>query len=82
MDQFEKFQDKILICVDCKEEFVFSIGAQEYFAEHGFTEEPKRCRSCHHYPPRMRTRRTDDKDGAPTLQPPIPSGSPSHQDQD
>lgn len=46
MDQFEKFQDRILICVDCKEEFAFTIGAQEYFAERGFTDEPKRCRTC------------------------------------
>ncbi len=47
MDQFERLQDKILICVDCKEEFAFTIGAQEYFAERGFTEEPKRCRTCY-----------------------------------
>ncbi len=46
MDQFEKFQDKILICVDCKEEFAFTISAQEYFAERGFTEDPRRCRTC------------------------------------
>ncbi len=42
-----KFKDKILICVDCKEEFAFTIGAQEYFAERGFTEDPKRCRTCY-----------------------------------
>lgn len=42
-----KFKDKILICVDCKEEFAFTIGAQEYFAEKGFTEDPKRCRTCY-----------------------------------
>ncbi|MGB5105079.1 MAG: zinc-ribbon domain containing protein [Candidatus Zixiibacteriota bacterium] len=42
-----KFKDKILICVDCKEEFAFTIGAQEYFAGRGFTEDPKRCRACY-----------------------------------
>lgn len=42
-----KFKDKILICVDCGEEFAFTIGAQEYFAERGFTEDPKRCRTCY-----------------------------------
>lgn len=42
-----RFKDKILICVDCKEEFAFTIGAQEYFAERGFTEDPKRCRTCY-----------------------------------
>ena len=39
--------DKILICVDCGEEFVFTISAQEYFLERGITEEPKRCKSCY-----------------------------------
>lgn len=39
--------DKILICVDCNEEFVFTVSAQEYFLERGITEEPKRCKSCY-----------------------------------
>ncbi len=41
------FKVKILICVDCKEEFAFTESAQEYFAEKGFTEDPKRCRTCY-----------------------------------
>jgi hypothetical protein len=43
----EDFKTKILICVDCKEEFAFTAGAQEYFFEKGYTEDPKRCRSCY-----------------------------------
>ena len=43
----EPLQDRILICADCNKEFVFTIGAQEYFLEKGFTEEPKRCKSCY-----------------------------------
>jgi len=43
----EDFKTKILICVDCKEEFAFTIGAQQYFHEKGYTEDPKRCRSCY-----------------------------------
>ena len=43
----EPLQDKVLICVDCNEEFVFTVSAQEYFLEKGFTEEPKRCKSCY-----------------------------------
>lgn len=42
------FTDKILICTDCKEEFVFPASAQEYFSGRGFTEDPKRCKSCYH----------------------------------
>ncbi len=43
----ERLTDKILICADCNEEFVFTIAAQEYFLEKGISEEPKRCKSCY-----------------------------------
>ena len=43
----QKIKDKILICVDCNEEFVFTVGAQEYFTQRGFSEAPKRCKSCY-----------------------------------
>ena len=39
--------DKILLCVDCNEEFVFTVAAQKYFLERGIAEEPKRCKSCY-----------------------------------
>jgi hypothetical protein len=41
------FEPKILICVECGQEFVFTINAQEYFAERGYTEDPKRCKHCY-----------------------------------
>lgn len=41
------FSTKVLICADCQEEFVFTIAAQEYFAEKGYTEDPKLCKSCY-----------------------------------
>ncbi|MEW6412933.1 MAG: zinc-ribbon domain containing protein [Candidatus Zixiibacteriota bacterium] len=41
------FVPKFLICTECNEEFVFTIAAQEYFAERGYTEDPKRCKACH-----------------------------------
>lgn len=40
------FQDKILTCVECGKEFVFTAGEQEFFAQKGFINEPKRCKSC------------------------------------
>jgi len=40
-------EHKILICADCGEEFIFTVGAQEYFAEKGYTEDPKRCKHCY-----------------------------------
>jgi len=41
------FEPKILICVECGEEFVFTTNAQQYFAEKGYTEDPKRCKHCY-----------------------------------
>lgn len=41
------FSNSILICVDCGEEFVFTASAQQYFAERGFMEPPKRCKFCY-----------------------------------
>ena len=40
------YEDKTLVCKDCGNEFVFSAGEQEFYAEKGFMNEPTRCRSC------------------------------------
>lgn len=40
------FQDKVLVCKDCGNEFVFTAGEQEFYAEKGFENEPGRCRDC------------------------------------
>ncbi|MCM2271646.1 MAG: zinc-ribbon domain-containing protein [candidate division Zixibacteria bacterium] len=42
-----QFQNRVLICSECREEFVFTVAAQQYFAERGYTEDPKRCKACH-----------------------------------
>ena len=39
-------QDKTITCVDCGESFVFTVKEQEFYAEKGFTNEPKRCANC------------------------------------
>lgn len=39
-------QDKILTCRDCGEQFTFTVGEQEFYAEKGFTNEPSRCPAC------------------------------------
>jgi hypothetical protein len=41
------FKPRVLICCECGEEFVFTVAAQQYFAERGYTEDPKRCKTCH-----------------------------------
>ena len=40
------FEEKTLTCVDCGQEFVHSAEDQAFYAERGFTNEPKRCRDC------------------------------------
>ena len=40
------FLDKTLVCKECSNEFVFTAGEQEFYAEKGFENEPARCRDC------------------------------------
>ena len=40
------YEDKTLICKDCGAEFEFTAGEQEFYAEKGFVNDPKRCKSC------------------------------------
>lgn len=40
------YQDKTLICRDCGNQFIFTAGEQEFYAEKGFNNEPLRCREC------------------------------------
>ncbi len=40
------YEDKTLVCKDCGEEFVFTAGEQEFYAEKGFENEPQRCKDC------------------------------------
>ena len=40
------FEDKTLVCKDCGKEFVWTAGEQEFYAERGFENEPKRCKDC------------------------------------
>lgn len=40
------FQEKTLVCKDCGQDFVFTVGEQEFYAAKGFQNEPSRCKSC------------------------------------
>lgn len=40
------FEDKVLVCKDCGEEFVFTAGEQEFYAEKGLKNAPSRCKAC------------------------------------
>ena len=41
-----EFQDRLLNCVDCGSEFIWTAGEQLFFADKQFKNEPKRCKAC------------------------------------
>jgi CxxC-x17-CxxC domain-containing protein len=41
-----EFQDKVLKCVDCGADFIFTAGEQLFFHDKQFKNEPKRCKGC------------------------------------
>jgi CxxC-x17-CxxC domain-containing protein len=41
-----EFRDKALRCLDCGTEFIWTAGEQAFFADKGFKNEPKRCKTC------------------------------------
>lgn len=40
------FEDITLKCKECGQDFVFTAGEQEFYAEKGFQNQPQRCREC------------------------------------
>jgi CxxC-x17-CxxC domain-containing protein len=40
------FQDRVLKCIDCGTDFVFTAGEQRFYHEKDFQNEPKRCKTC------------------------------------
>ena len=40
------FTDKTITCKECGNEFIFTAGEQEFYAEKGFENEPQRCKAC------------------------------------
>ena len=40
------YEDKTLACKDCGNDFTFTAGEQEFYAEKGFVNEPQRCKDC------------------------------------
>lgn len=42
------FSDKRIQCVDCRDEFIFTVGEQGFFWSKGLTE-PKRCPACRRF---------------------------------
>jgi CxxC-x17-CxxC domain-containing protein len=41
-----EFNDRLLTCVDCHGQFVFTAGEQIFFLDKQFKNDPKRCKPC------------------------------------
>jgi hypothetical protein len=56
-------EDKKIKCVDCGEDFDFTVREQEFYQEKGFNNEPKRCKECRDKKKadRRNNRRDDDR---------------------
>ena len=57
------YTDRTISCLDCGQEFSFTAGEQEFYAQRGFTEPPKRCPSCRAIRKSQRSRGSSSFDG-------------------
>jgi CxxC-x17-CxxC domain-containing protein len=57
-----EFQDKVLKCIDCGNDFLFTAGEQLFFHDKQFRNEPKRCKAC-------KTKRANGLSAAPVPAP-------------
>lgn len=65
--EFKVYTDRTIACLDCGQEFTFTTGEQEFYAQRGFTEPPKRCPSCRAIRKAQRSRNTSASEGATDL---------------
>lgn len=61
--------DKVIKCRDCGEEFVFTVGEQNFYKDRGFQHEPTRCRRC-------REEKKRSAGGTVSAAVPVSSGAP------
>jgi CxxC-x17-CxxC domain-containing protein len=59
------YLDRTMTCVDCGVAFIHSAADQEYYAQKGFTSDPKRCASCRAYRRSTRDTGADPAAGGP-----------------
>jgi CxxC-x17-CxxC domain-containing protein len=45
-ERLMEYQDKNMVCADCRQSFVWTAGEQHFYAEKGFGTPPKRCKDC------------------------------------
>ena len=45
-DQTSEFENRAITCVDCGDDFTWTVGEQVFFHDKGLKNEPKRCKPC------------------------------------
>ena len=45
-EEVKVYEDIVLVCQDCGEDFTFTVGEQKFYEEKGFVNQPKCCRAC------------------------------------
>ena len=40
------YKDKLLHCIDCNKDYIFTVASQELLASKGYPNEPVRCPAC------------------------------------
>jgi len=46
MSDKPNLEDKILVCKDCGNKFIWTVGEQQFFIDKGLKNIPKRCKEC------------------------------------
>ena len=52
-------EDKVITCKECCNEFIFTVGEQEFFEKRNFVNDPIRCPDCR----KKRKKWRNDSDG-------------------
>ncbi len=42
----KQFEDQVLVCKDCGDKFIWTVGEQQFFYDKGLQNVPKRCKPC------------------------------------
>lgn len=58
----EEMKDITIVCKDCGEEFLFTVGEQKFFKEKGLENQPVRCKECRDKKRQQRENRNNNQE--------------------
>ncbi len=41
-----QYKDKAIVCTDCQRSFTWTENDQQFYAQQGYTNPPRRCKAC------------------------------------